>query len=126
MSRFAPGASFAVVSQKDGSFAVEVHEPKRAVPLRITGYASEAEAKTAIDGFTATKPIEQPGAPVALTKPVEDIATAQPADAVENERDQAAAVIDKKPGAAPAKSPTKKQRAGIPRRVARKHHRPRG
>jgi hypothetical protein len=118
MSRFALGASFAVVAQKDGSFAVEVHEPRRVVPLRITGYASEAEAKAAIAGFTATESLERPRDPVTLTDPVGDIATRQVADAIEGKRDPSAVAMRQTGGKARATAPSRKQRAGIAKKAA--------
>src|SRR5579871_5400817 len=84
MSKFAPGASFVVVAQKDGSFAVEVHEPRRFVPLRITGYASQAQAEAAMAGFAAAEPLERPRDPVAPAKPMSDVAAGKLEHAVED------------------------------------------
>jgi len=118
MSRFAVGASFAVVAQKDGSFAVEVHEPRRVVPLRITGYASEAEAKAAIAGFMATEPPERPRDPVTPANLVGDIATGRVADAIEGKRDPSAVSMGKKRVKARATAPSKKQRAETAKKAA--------
>jgi len=118
MSKFAPGASFVVVAQKDGSFAVEVHEPRRVVPLRITGYASEAEAKAAMAGFTATGPIAGPRDPVAPAKVIADVAPTIVKDAVEDKRDPAAPATGQKVGKARAESRPKKRRAKAARKAA--------
>jgi hypothetical protein len=125
MSRFAPGASFAVVSQKDGSFAVEVHEPKRAVPLRITGYGSEEAAKAAIEGFAAAKPPEPAANPVAPAKLVVEPAVEQPANVLGDKRSDPAVPTSTKRAAASAKSPSKQPRAATARKPARKRPRPR-
>jgi hypothetical protein len=95
MARFNPAASFAVVTQKDGSFAVEVREPRRVVPLRITGYASEAEATAAIAGFTAAEALAPSLDPVSPAKPNADIAAKQA-----------------EPAKKPAKPTAKRKRAG--------------
>ena len=124
MSRFAPGASFAVVAQKDGSFAVEVHEPKRAVPLRITGYASEAAARAAIEGFLAPKPLEAPGNPVPAASAVAETSAAQTPAA--DKRDMTAVPAGKRGNAASAKSPARKKPVQIATKAARKRQRPRG
>jgi hypothetical protein len=118
MSRFAPEASFAVVAQKDGSFAVEVREPRRVVPLRITGYASEAEAKAAIAGFMATEPPERPRDPVIPANLVGDIVTGRIADAIEGKRGPSAVSTGKKGGKVRATAPSKKQRAETARKTA--------
>lgn len=118
MSRFAPEASFAVVAQKDGSFAVEVREPRRVVPLRMTGYASEAEAKTAIAGFMATEPPERPRDPVTPANLVGDVATARVADAIEGKRGPAAVPVRQKGGKARVTAPSKKQRAETAKKTA--------
>jgi len=117
MSKFAPGASFVVVAQKDGSFAVEVHEPRRVVPLRITGYASEAEAKAAMAGFAATEPIEGPRDPVAPAKAIADVAPTKVKDAVEDKRDPAAPATGQKGGNPRAESRPGKRRAKAARKV---------
>ena len=111
MSRFAPGASFAVVTQMDGSFAVEVREPRRVFPLRITGYASEADAKAAIASFTAAEPADRPSDPVAAAKPVEDVHRGRKKEAVADRREPVAAVRKagkKRPQKLTKQKPTKK------------------
>jgi len=108
MSRFAPEASFAVVAQKDGSFAVEVREPRRVVPLRITGYASEAEAKAAISGFMATEPLDRPRDPVTPANLVADIATGRVADTIQGKRHPSAVSMGQKGGKARATAQSKK------------------
>ena len=122
MSRFAPGASFAVVTQKDGSFAVEVREPRRVFPLRITGYATEAEAKAAVVTFTAAEPPDRPRDPAAPPKPVEDIEGGREKDAAGDTRDPAAAAqkAGKRQAQKPTKKPAKKQGAKAVRRAAAK------
>jgi hypothetical protein len=120
MARFDPGASFAVVAQKDGSYAVEVHEPRRVVPLRITGYASEAEATAAIVTFTATMPLERPHDPVAPAKLTGDIAAGHVADAVEDKRDPAAMALGQRGGKARASVRAKKGQSKIARKASAK------
>jgi len=118
MSRFALGASFAVVAQKDGSFAVEVREPRRVFPLRITGYATEAEAKSAIATFTAAEPPDRPRDPASPPKPVEDIDGGREKDPAGGKRDPAVAGRAVEEGR--AQKPTKKQRAKASRGAAAK------
>ncbi len=125
MSRFDSGASFAVVAQKDGSFAIVVHEPKRAVPLRITGYASEAEANAAIVAFAAAKPLEPASSPLAPAKPTANIETARQSNAVEDKPDQAAAVAEHQGRAARKNPETKGRRAKTAQKPAARRKSPR-
>jgi hypothetical protein len=120
MAKFAPGASFAVVAQKDGSFAVEVREPRRAVPLRMTGYASEAEATVAIASFTAIEPLPHSRDSVALAKLSGDIGTGQVGDAVQDMRDPAAVSMGRKGRKVRTSVLPKGRRAKIVRRVVSK------
>ena len=120
MAKFAPGASFAVVAQKDGSFAVEVREPRRAVPLRMTGYASETEATAAIAGFAATEPLPRPRDPVAPAQFVGDIAAGPVEDAVDDKWEPAAVSRRQRSGKARASALPKGRRAKVARKATSK------
>jgi hypothetical protein len=68
----------------------------------------------------ATKRLKRPRDPVALAKLIGDIATGQVADAVEDNKNAAAAALGAKGGAARAASLSKKRRAEIARKAAEK------
>lgn len=67
-----------------------------------------------------TKRLKRPRDPVALAKLIGDIATGQVEDRVEDKRDQAAAELGRKGGAARAASLSKKRRAEIAKKAATK------
>jgi hypothetical protein len=68
----------------------------------------------------ATKRLKRPRDPIALAKLVGDIATGQAEDVADDRRDQAAAELGRKGGAARAASLTKKRRAEIAKKAAAK------